>query len=105
MGKQTNGKIPIEDSVLEYIKSRETTKVREINRYFNFNNERAVRKIVEKLRERGEPICMGMNGYYYSTDPLEIERTVNQLLTQAKGQLKTAKNLKLAKEKIEATKE
>ncbi|NMW84730.1 HTH domain-containing protein [Peptoniphilus sp. AGMB00490] len=103
MDKQTNGEIPIEDSVLEFIKNRETAKVREIDRYFNLRSERTVRRIVEKLRERGEPICMGNKGYYYSIDPLEIERTINQLLTQASGQLRTAKNLKLTKEKIETT--
>ena len=101
MGEKTNGKIPIEDSVLKFIQNRDFAKVREINHYFQMGDERNVRKVVEKLRERGEPICMGSKGYYYSTDPTEIERTIKTLLSQASGQLRTAKNLKLAKEKLE----
>ena len=103
MDKKTNGKVPIEDSVLEFIKSRDFAKVREINHYFQIGDERTVRKIVEKLREQGEPICRSNYGYYYSTDPTEIERTILQLLSQAQGHLRTAKNLKNTKEKIEAT--
>lgn len=101
MGEQTHKKIPIEDSVLEFIKNRDFIKVRELNQYFQMGDERNVRKVVEKLRERGEPICIGSKGYYYSTNPQEIEKTIHTLLLQASGQLRTAKNLKLAKEKLE----
>lgn len=101
MDKKTNGEISIEDAVLKFIQSRDFVKVREINQYFQIGDERSVRKTVEKLRERGEPICMGSKGYYYSKDPVEIEKTITTLLSQASGQLRTAKNLKLAKEKLE----
>lgn len=103
MDKKANGKVPIEDSVLAYIKNREFTKVREINQYFQIGDERTVRKIVERLREQGEPICRSNQGYYYSQDPTEIERTISQLLSQAQGHVRTAKHLKAIKEKIEAT--
>lgn len=101
MENKNNGKISLENSVLDFIKSRETVKVKEIDKYFNISDERAVRRIVESLREKGEPICISSLGYYYSTDPSEIEKTIRQLLLQANGQLRTAKYLKLAKEKIE----
>lgn len=103
MDKKTNGKVPIEDAILKYIQNREFVKVKELNQYFQMGDERNVRRIVEKLREQGEPICRSNQGYYYSTDPTEIQRTISQLLSQAQGHIRTAKNLKLIKEKIEAT--
>lgn len=101
MDKHKNEQISTEDSVLTFILSREYTKVKDICFYINTKDERAVRKMVENLRERGEPICFCNKGYYYSQDPDEIERTIKQLLSQASGQLRTAKNLKLTKEKLE----
>lgn len=102
MDKKVNAEISMQNAVLAFIQNRETVKVREIGKYFNITDERAVRRIVEKLREKGEPICIGTKGYYYSTDPAEIERTITQLVSQARGQIRTAKALKLAKEKLEA---
>ena len=102
MEKQNNAEISKQNAILAFIKSRETVKVREIGQHFSITDERAVRRTVEKLREKGEPICIGNKGYYYSTDPAEIDRTISQLLSQAQGQIRTAKALKLAKEKLEA---
>ena len=101
MDKPNNEQISIEDSVLAFIESRNFAKVREICHHINTIDERAVRKMVENLRERGEPICFCNKGYYYSKDPVEIEKTIKKLLLQASGQLRTAKNLKLIKEKLE----
>lgn len=101
MDKQNNKQISIENSVLAFIQSREYVKVRDICFHLNMRDERAVRKMVENLRERGEPICFCNKGYYYSQDPNEIQMTIQKLLLQASGQLRTAKNLKITKEKLE----
>ncbi|MBU5669610.1 hypothetical protein KQI68_07125 [Peptoniphilus sp. MSJ-1] len=101
MDKKNNGKISQEDSILTYIKSRDFASVRELTKYFNLSSERKTRRIIERLRELGEPICISSKGYYYSKDPLEIDKTIQKLLSQAQGQIRTAKNLKLAKQKLE----
>lgn len=90
----------VDEEILNYIKTRDFAKVSEIKRFFNFSDERNVRKAVKRLREKGHAICMGANGYYYSNDPAEIDKTINKLLSQAKGQIETAKDLKKAKERL-----
>ena len=58
---------------------------RELQRLFCLN-ERSVRRIVNKLRKDGVPICSSQAGYYYASNQSEINETVcwlNEMLTSA----------------------
>ncbi len=38
-----------------------------------------IRRIVNSLRCKGEPICSDLDGYYYADNQLEINATIAQL--------------------------
>ena len=38
-----------------------------------------IRRIVNSLRCKGEPICSDLDGYYYANNQLEIKATIAQL--------------------------
>lgn len=38
-----------------------------------------IRRIVNSLRCKGEPICSDLDGYYYADNQLEIKATIAQL--------------------------
>ena len=38
-----------------------------------------IRRIVNSLRGKGEPICSDLDGYYYADNQLEINATIAQL--------------------------
>lgn len=72
--------------VLEYFKDYHSTesmavKNRELRSLFNLT-DRQVRRVVSQLRQEGEPICSSSYGYWYSTDPDDIEKTLHRLEAQ-----------------------
>ena len=72
--------------MLDYLKDYHTTesravKNRELRALFNLT-DRQVRNIVSQLRQECEPVCSSSNGYWYSTDPADIEKTLHKLEVQ-----------------------
>jgi hypothetical protein len=75
--------------MLEYLKDRHNTesnalKNRELRFLFNLT-ERQVRDVVSQLRQEGEPVCSSTYGYWYSTDPDDIEKTLHRLEAQVEN--------------------
>lgn len=72
--------------MLEYLKDYHTNeaqavRARELRELFNLGDKQ-VRNVVSVLRQNGEPICSSSNGYWYSTDPDDIEKTLHRLEAQ-----------------------
>ena len=72
--------------LLEYLKDhhREESvaiKNRELRSLFNLTDKQ-VRNVVSQLRQGGEPVCSSSYGYWYSTDPADIEKTLHRLEAQ-----------------------
>lgn len=105
MEQKVNAKVSKEDAILKYIKNNKTVTVGELTRYFNYSDNRQLRKAVESLRIKGEPICNSTKGYYYSENPEDVEKTINSFLKQANGLIEMAEILKDIKEKLELQKE
>lgn len=42
-------------------------------------SSRTVRKLVNQLRNEGNPICSDENGYYYATDQKELLNSIHQM--------------------------
>ena len=79
----------ISQQVLEYLKDYHNTesvavKNRDLRLLFNLN-DRQVRNVMSQLRQDGEPICSSSYGYWYSTDPDDIERTIHRLGAQVEN--------------------
>lgn len=54
-------------------------------------SSRTVRKIVNQLRNDGNPICSDENGYYYATDKDEVLNSVYKMTSRIK-EIAKAKN-------------
>lgn len=72
--------------MLDYLKDYHTTegkavKGRELRSLFNLTDKQ-VRNEVSQLRQEGEPVCSSSYGYWYSTDPEDIEKTLHRLEAQ-----------------------
>lgn len=72
--------------MLEYLKDHHDTestavKNRDLRSLFNLT-DRQVRLVVNQLRQEGEPVCSSSYGYWYSTDPADIAKTLHRLETQ-----------------------
>ena len=77
----------MEDVFLGYMQTncngkKNAVKARYLQMAFNING-RAVRRIVNRLRQQGHPICSGNEGYWYSTDKAEIEATIGRMVSTA----------------------
>ena len=75
--------------MLEYLKDYHTTentavKGRELCSLFNLTDKQ-VRNVVSQFRQDGEPICSSFYGYWYSTDPADIEKTLHRLEAQVEN--------------------
>ena len=69
--------------IAEYLKEWRTSEDNAINARdlctaFNLNS-RHLRIIIGGLRKDGVPICSSSQGYWYSTDPEDIEKTIRRL--------------------------
>jgi hypothetical protein len=76
------------EDVLEYLKNyhteeSEAIKGRELCELFNIT-ARQVRILVSRLRRDGEAVCSSTHGYWYSTDPADIDITLRRLEEQVK---------------------
>ncbi len=75
--------------LLEYLKDYHSTeslavKNRELRLLFSLT-DRQVRNVVSQLRQEGEPVCSSSYGYWYSTDPVAIEKTLHRLEAQVEN--------------------
>lgn len=76
------------EDILDYLKDhhRGTENAvfsKELEQHFSLEG-RSVRRIISKLRQEGNPICSGPNGYYYAVSQREINETIarlNELVT------------------------
>ena len=87
-------------SMLEYLKDyhgTETTAVkgRELRSLFNLTDKQ-VRNVVSQLRQEGAPVCSSSYGYWYSTEPDDIEKTLHRLEAQVVNMNISIKGLRKA---------
>ena len=69
-----------------------------------FNTDRrGIRNIVNFLRCSGKPICSSNNGYWYSSDPADIQKTIAIMSAKLTGIQKAITGLRTAKEKQDNT--
>ncbi|MBZ2175626.1 HTH domain-containing protein [Schnuerera sp. xch1] len=80
---------------LTYIKKYHQGKEKAVSSAYLQNrfsiSSRSVRKIVNQLRNDGNPICSNENGYYYGTDKDEVLNSVYQMNSRIK-EIAKAKN-------------
>jgi len=86
--------------MLEYLKDHHTTeseavKGRELRTLFNLTDKQ-VRNVVSQLRQDGEPVCSSSYGYWYSTDPDDIEKTLHRLGAQVENMVRSIEGLRRA---------
>lgn len=84
--------------ILDYLKenhsSEETAiKNRDLAELFNLSG-RELRNLVTTLRHRGNPVCSSSYGYWYSTDPVDVEKTLRRLEGQVKSMNVSIEGLK-----------
>lgn len=53
-----------------------------------------VRSMINKARSTGDPICSCRNGYYYSEDEDDVERTISSLYSRISKQEQAIAGLK-----------
>ena len=75
--------------LLEYLKDNHKSesravKNRELRSLFNLTDKQ-VRNVVSQLRQEGKPVCSSSYGYWYSTDPDDIEKTLHRLEAQVEN--------------------
>ena len=73
----------------DYLKNFHTSeptavKARDLRVLFKLTDKQ-VRNVVSGLRQKGEPICSSSCGYWYSTDPVDIEKTLRRLEGQVRN--------------------
>lgn len=56
--------------------------------------KRGVRAVVTILRQEGYPICSSNNGYWYSTNLTDIEKTAKRLEAQAVNMIRAVDGLR-----------
>ena len=79
----------IAHQMLEYLKDHHfsenvAVKSRDLRLLFNLTDKQ-VRVVVSQLRQEGEPVCSSSSGYWYSTDPDDIEKTLHRLEAQVEN--------------------
>ena len=56
-------------------------------------SSRTVRKLVNQLRNDGNPICSGENGYYYAADRKELLASIGQMTSRIREIAKAKRGL------------
>lgn len=89
--------IELLDYLREFHSSKESAiSAGELSTLFK-TTKRGIRTVVTELRKNSYPICSGNEGYWYSTDPEDIQSTVSRLEAQADNMIRAVKGLKQAK--------
>lgn len=91
-----------EADIVDYLKEyhnkeSKAIKSRSLCELFNLHSKQ-VRNLVSVLRQNGEPICSSNNGYWYSNDPEDLDRTIKRLSEQVKNMSRAVDGLYRAKE-------
>ena len=72
----------IAEYLADYHKTEETAiKARELRALYNLQDKQ-LRNVISVLRQDGEPICSSSNGYWYSTEPEDINKTIRRMEAQ-----------------------
>lgn len=92
--------INLGEDVLDYLKENHLSeekaiKNRELAELFNLSS-RELRDLITSLRQRGNPVCSSSYGYWYSTDPDDIRKTLSRIESQVKAMRVTIKGLQIA---------
>lgn len=88
-------------SLLTYLQTRCRATKKQMVSSLSYEDERALRRDIETLRECGYPVCYDNLGYIYTEDIDRIDRTIDALIHHANGLLKTAKTMTNIKETIQ----
>lgn len=75
--------------IVEYLKSYHTDessaiKSRELRILFNLT-DKGLRDVISGVRQEGAAVCSSSYGYWYSTDPEDIGKTIRRLEGQVKN--------------------
>lgn len=71
--------IEIEEYLREHhITEKTAINARDLGTLFNVKGK-PLRDIINNLRQEGVPVCSSWFGYWYSTDPEDVEKTIKQL--------------------------
>lgn len=76
-------------SILDYLKDFHTEesyaiKARDLCELYNLTDKQ-LRNVVSRLRQEGEAVCSSTYGYWYSTAPEDIKKTLRRLEGQVKN--------------------
>jgi biotin operon repressor len=87
----------VEHKFLIYIKDYHTGKVKAVSSAYLQNrfciSSRTVRRLVNQLRNDGNPICSGDNGYYYAADRNELIASIRQMTSRIREISKARRGL------------
>jgi len=76
----------VEHDFLVYIKEYHTGKEKAVSSAYLQSrfliSSRTVRKLVNQLRNEGNPICSDENGYYYAIDQKELLNSIHQMTSR-----------------------
>lgn len=91
--------------ITEYLKDyhlseNKAIKGRELCVLFNLTDKQ-LRNVVSGLRQEGKPICSSSYGYWYSTDPEDIEKTIHRLEAQVENMNISVNGLKKALQEVQ----
>ena len=67
---------------------------------FNLTDKQ-LRNVVSGLRQEGKPICSSSYGYWYSTDPEDIEKTIHRLEAQVANMNISIRGLEKALQEVQ----
>ena len=87
----------VEHDFLNYIKKFHTGKEKAVSSTYLQSrfciSSRTVRKLVNQLRNDGNPICSGDNGYYYAADRKELLASIGQMTSRIREIAKAKRGL------------
>lgn len=91
--------------ITEYLKDyhlseNKAIKGRELCVLFNLTDKQ-LRNVVSGLRQEGKPICSSSYGYWYSTDPEDIEKTIHRLEAQVSNMNISIRGLEKALQEVQ----
>ena len=91
--------------ITEYLKDyhlseNKAIKGRELCVLFNLTDKQ-LRNVVSGLRQEGKPICSSSYGYWYSTDPEDIEKTIHRLEAQVANMNISIRGLERALQEVQ----
>ena len=92
----------MEHDFLNYIKQCHAGKEKAVSSVYLQNrfciSSRTVRKLVNQLRNDGNPICSGDNGYFYAADRKELLASIGQMTSRIREIAKAKRGLAKALE-------